>query len=159
MSQQAPSIGLDVIITLIIAVYGALLSTYSVWASKQEKKREIKVQLSYGFHTSPSSVGPTMLLISALNTGQKRVTLNSMGLILPKKDKKYLTFFRPDSNVSFPCDLIEGKGCDVWVATKELAVDLKREGYSGKVSLKGYYRDAIGGEYRSKSLKFYIEKA
>jgi hypothetical protein len=40
MSQQALSIGLDVIITLIIAVYGALLSTYSVWASRQEKKRE-----------------------------------------------------------------------------------------------------------------------
>lgn len=147
------------IITLIIAIYGALLSSYSVWASKQEKKREIKVQLSYGFHAGPPSVGPMMLIISALNTGQKRVTLTSMGLILPKKDEKFLTFLRPDSNVNFPCDLIEGKGCDVWVTTKELAVDLKHEGYSGKVSLKGYYRDAIGGEYRSKSLKFDIEKA
>lgn len=159
MSQQAPSIGLDVIITLIIAIYGALLSTYSIWASRQEKKREIKVKLSYGLLASPPSVSPKMLFISALNTGQKRATLTSMGLILPKKDRKYLVFLRPDSNVSFPHDLLEGKDCRVWVTTERIALDLKRQGYSGKVSLKGYYSDAIGKEYRSKSLKFDIEQA
>jgi len=158
MSQQAPSIGLDVIITLIIAVYGALLSTYSVWASRQEKKREIKVKLSYGLIANPLSVSPKMLMISALNTGPKRVTLASMGLIVPRKDEKYLTFLRPDSDVSFPHDLVEGKGCSVWVTTKEIAENLRHEGFSGKISLKGFYRDAIGGEYRSKSLKFDIEK-
>jgi hypothetical protein len=137
LSQQAPSIQWDVIITLIIAIYGALVSTYSVWASRQEKKREIKVQLSYGLLANPPSVGLKILIISALNTGQKRVTLTSMGLILPRKDENYLQFLRPDSNVSFPHDLLEGKDCNVWVTTKEIAEDLKREGYSGKISLKG----------------------
>jgi hypothetical protein len=148
---------LDVIITLIIAVYGALLSTYSVWASKQEKKREIKVQLSYGFHTLLGEPKP-VLVISALNTGHKRVTLNSTGLILPSKDKKYLMFLRPDGNVNFPYDLQEGQNCDVWITTEELAQDLKQRGFSGKIGLKGYYRDAIDVEYTSKSLKFDIEK-
>jgi hypothetical protein len=153
------SIGWDVIITLIIAIYGALVSTYSVWGSRQEHKREIKVELAYGFmRNSLSEVSPLMLILSALNTGRRTVTLTSMGLILPKKDKKYLVFLQPESNVSFPYDLLEGKNCNVWTTTKELAEDLKREGYSGKISLKGYYKDAIGGEYKSKSLKFNIEK-
>jgi hypothetical protein len=152
------NIGLDVIITLLIAIYGALLSTYSVWTARQEHKREIKVELSYGFMRNPlSGVSPPMLLLSASNTGTKTVTLTSMGLILPRKDKKYLIFAQPESNVSFPCDLLEGKNCNVWVTTKELAEDLKREGYSGRISLKGYYRDAIGGYYESKSFKFDIE--
>jgi len=151
------NIGLDVVITLLIAIYGALLSTYSVWTARQEHKREIKVELSYGFMRNPlSGVGPTLLILSALNTGTKTVTLTSTGLILPKK--KYLFFAQPESNVSFPYDLPEGKNCNVWIATEELAKDLKREGYSGRISLKGYYRDAIGGYYKSKSIKFNIEK-
>ena len=145
------------IITLIIAIYGAVLSTYSVLISKQQYKREIKVVLSYGFIRNPlSQVSPTMLFIAAHNTGEKTITLTSMGLLLP--NKKYLNFLRPDSNVSFPHELLAGKDCNVWVTTKELAEDLKREGLSGKVSLKGFYRDAIGGDYRSKSIKFNIDK-
>jgi hypothetical protein len=77
---------------------------------------------------------------------------------LPKKDKKFLAFLRPDSNVTFPYDLLEGKSCSVWITTKELADDLRREGYSGKINLKGYYKDAIGGDYESKSVKFNVEK-
>ncbi len=59
-----------------------------------------------------------------------------MGLVLP--DKKYLAFLYPKSNVSFPYDLPEGKDCNVWIETEELAKDLNKGGYSGKISLIGY---------------------
>jgi hypothetical protein len=99
-----------------------------------------------------------MLILSASNTGKKTVTLTMMGLILPTKDKKYLDFLRPNSHVRFPHDLLEGKSCSVYIELKELSNELKQEGYSGKISLKGYYKDAIGGRYESKSIKFNIEK-
>ncbi len=150
------SIGWDVAIALIIAVYGAVLSTYTAWAARQEKKRKIKVELSYGFSVSPPMVGPKSLFISALNMGKPTVTLTSMGLVLP--DKRYLTPLYPKSNVSFPYALLEGKNCSVWIELKELAEQLKQEGYSGKVSLIGFYNDAIGGKYKSKPLEFDIEK-
>ena len=154
------SVGWDVIITLIIAVYGAILSTYMTWNARQEHKREIKVQTSFGFIKSPfSGVSPLMIISTAMNTGRKTVTLSSVGLILPNKDKEYLTFLKPNSAVSFPYDLVEGKSCQVWDTAKELAVDLKREGYSGRINLKGYYKDAIGNEFRSKPLRFNIDKA
>ena len=160
MSQQAPSIGLDVIITLIIASYGAILSTISIWYTRQEQKRELKVSLRYGFSLNPRSQGkpPLMLILSAYNIRKKTVTLAMWGFILPTKDKKYFDSFRPNSYVSFPHDLLEGKSCDVYIEPKELANELKQEGYSGKISLKGYYKDAIGSKYISKSLKFDIEK-
>jgi len=147
----------DVAITLIIASYGALLSTYSIWNKRQEQRRKIKVELSYGLlRAGLTSDVSSVLIISAKNTGRKTVTLSSMGLVLP--DKKYLAFLYPKSNVSFPYDLPEGKDCNVWIETEELTKDLKKGGYSGKISLIGYYKDAIGGMYKSKSLKFDTEK-
>jgi hypothetical protein len=150
-------IGWDVVITLLIAIYGALLSTYSVWNARQEHRREIKVELSYGFmRNALAEVSPPLLILSAMNTGAKTVTLTSTGLVLPRK--KYLFFAQPESNVAFPHDLPEGKSCSVWIANEELAKDLKREGYSGRVKLIGYYKDAVGGYYKSKSVKFNVEK-
>jgi len=147
----------DIIITLIIAVYGAILSTYSIWSERQEHKREIKVRLSYGFIRNVlGQVSPTMIILEALNKGSKTVTLSSMGLILPKK--KYLFLARPNSYVTFPHDLLDGKNVNVWLETKELAGDLKNEGYSGRIRLRGYYNDAIGNRYISKSVKFNIDK-
>jgi len=156
----SPSIGLDVIITLIIASYGAILSTISIWYARQEQKRELKVSLRYGFSLNPLSQGkpPLMLILSAINIRKKTATLTMVGLILPTKDKKYFDFLHPNSNVSFPHDLLEGKSCDVYIEPKELANELKQEGYSGKISLKGYYKDATDRKYISKSLKFDIEK-
>jgi len=153
-------IGWDVIITLLIASYGAILSTYSVWSKRKEQKRELKVLLRYGVVSNPilSHRPLPMLFISALNTGKKTVTLTSMGLILPRKDKNYFTFIRPNSHASFPHDLLEGKSCDVWIETKELAENLEQEGFSGKIKLKGYYGDAIGRRYKSKSINFDIDE-
>jgi len=152
--------GWDVIFTLLIAVYGAILSTYSVLSRRQEQKRKLKVLLEYGVTLNPLSQArpPLMLILSALNTGKKTVTLTMMGLILPTKDKKYFDFLRPNSYVCFPHDLLEGKSCSVYIEPKELADGLKQEGYSGKISLKGYYKDALGGKYESKSVIFDIEK-
>lgn len=150
---------LDIIITLIIAIYGAILSTYTIWNSKQEHKREIKVKTTYGFIKSPiTGVSPLMIMSTAMNTGRKTVSITSMGFILPNKDREYLILLKPQSNVIFPYDLAEGKSCQVWDTAKELAEDLKHEGYSGRIDLRGYFKDAIGNEYRSKPMKFSIEK-
>lgn len=82
----------DIVITLIIAVYGAGLSTYTIWSARKEHKRELKVELMYGVSTHPLAPKGLLLIIQALNTGRKTVTLSSMGLILPNKEKKILYY-------------------------------------------------------------------
>jgi hypothetical protein len=153
--------GWDVFFTLLIAVYGAILSTYSVLSRRQEQRPKLKVLLKYGITIDPLSQArsPLKFILSALNTGKKTITLDIVGLILPTKDKKYFDFYYPNSPVHFPYDLLEGKSCSVYIELKELANDLKQEGYSGKISLKGYYKDAIDRKYESKSVKFDIEKS
>lgn len=64
----------------------------------------------------------------------------------------------PRSNVKFPYTLSEGKECSIWETQKELATDLKNNGYSGKIKLRGYYRSAVGKIFKSKPINFDIEK-
>jgi hypothetical protein len=143
-------------ITLFIALWGAILSTIKVLSDYSKNIRKLKVQIAYGFQREID--GSTMCIsISAMNVGYRDVTLNSVGYILP--DKKYL-MSNPQSdvksNVKFPCTLSEGKECSVWETQRQLAIDLKTNGYSGKIKLRGYYGSAIGTVFKSKPVKFNI---
>lgn len=144
-------------ITLLIAIWGALLATYKVISDYLKNVRKLKVEVAYGFITRRRSVGPNTITITAINTGHREITLNSMGFILP--DKKFLLMIEAQSDVRFPYTLSEGKQCNVWQTQKELAEDLKNNGYSGKIKLRGYYRSATGDTFKSKPIDFDIELA
>ena len=151
------NIGLEVIITLIIAIIGVIVSIYSVWNARQQNKREVKVSLRYGALLLARPL--PRVILSAKNTGNKTVTLSSMGLILPRKENNYFIPHHPDTMglVTFPHDLKDGKNCDVYLEPKNLAEELRLEGFSGKIKVKGFYRDAIGRKYKSKSFTFNID--
>jgi hypothetical protein len=114
------------------------------------------VYLAYGFYAQGNIVGPSTISLSAQNIGYRDITLDSMGFIFP--DKKYTFIVEPQSNVKFPYTLSEGKECSVWKTQKELAIELRDNGYSGKIKLRGYYRSAIGKIFKSKPIDFDIEK-
>ena len=143
-------------ITLFIAIWGAGLSTYKVVSDYSKNARKLQVHIVYGLLTQGNIVGPRTISISAQNTGYRDITLSSMGFILP--DKKYILIVEPQSNVRFPYTLSEGKECSVWKTQKELAIELKKNGYSGKIKLRGYYRSAVGKIFNSKATTFDIEK-
>ena len=82
--EPAEALSLETIITIILAIYGALLTTYTIIMKRREHKREIKVFLQYGLSVTASP--EKLVLIEAKNTGGKSVLLNSVGLILPKKE-------------------------------------------------------------------------
>lgn len=144
-------------ITLLVAIWAALLATYKVLSDYLRNVRKLKVQVAYGFITRRRGAGPTVITITAINTGYREITLNSMGFILP--DKKISLIIEPQSNVKFPYTLSEGKQCYVWQTQKELAEDLRDNGYSGKIRLRGYYRSATGDTFKSKPIDFDTESA
>lgn len=143
-------------ITLLIAMWGAVLATYKIISDYRKNVRSIKVQLAYGFVTRGNQVGPTILNIQANNIGYRDITLSSVGLIL--NNESQLLIMDPQSNVQFPHTLGEGKSCIVWKEQRELAQELKNNGLSGEVKIKGFYRSAIGRVYKSKPIKFNTEK-
>lgn len=142
-------------ITLVLAIWGAVLSTYKILSDYRKSTRNLKVTVSYGFGVGEGEVGPNVLLLSAINVGHRDITLSSMGYILP--DKRFLLLFKPQSNVRFPYRLSEGNEVSVWQTQKQFAIELKGYGFSGKNKLKGYYKSATGKIYKSKTFIFDTE--
>ncbi len=140
------------VITAVVALYGAVLSTLNYVASRREKKRLVKVGLSFGYLTHGPQLSPAMLLITAANIGTLPVTLSSGGVRLPNGKQAFSP--QPNSDVAFPHELQGGRECRIWTDAKEFADALRREGLFGKVKLKGFYLDQTGVHHTSKPLRF-----
>ena len=144
-----------VLITALVALYGAALSTYTLISSRLDKRRRIKVELSKGF--LPTDVDPpkTMLFIQVSNPGHITVTIQPPGIQLPGGGTR--VFRNPNSDVGFPHDLDPGKACTVWTPLAVLAKQFKEKGFSGKVELVGFCRDAVGTTHKGKRWEFNVD--
>ena len=121
------------ILTALVALYGAILSTYTVVVNRRDKKRRIHVKLSNGILTYGPEAGPAVLLIEATNPGNRTVILNGACIILPNKQQ--VVFPNPESNVEFPHALEEGNSCLVWTEMKGLAKKLRQQQLRGIIML------------------------
>jgi len=57
----------------------------------------------------------------------------------------------------FPYTLSEGKEYNILETQSQLASSLKEKGYSGKIKLRGYYKNTLGKIFKSKPIDFDIE--
>ena len=138
------------IITAIVAVYGAIMATITFFSKRKEKQRRLTVSFSNGFLPSfGAGIGELMLFIEISNPGNRSVVINVPRIILP--DGKTVVFPSPkSSNVQFPYKLEEGTNRMVWTEMRDLASQLKENGYQGIVKLKADVKDGAGQKYESK---------
>jgi len=78
------------ILTAIVAIYGAILSTIIFTSRRREKQRRLKVNFSNGFLTYAHDLSEAMLFITISNPGNRDVTINVPSISLP--DGKPLVF-------------------------------------------------------------------
>lgn len=141
-------------ITLFIAVWGAVLSTLKIAMDYLKDTQKIRVMMSFSLMAMGNQVSPPMLTVTAINHGSRPVTLTSVGVILPGDKYCYFT----QTNARFPFLLSEDNPkCDAMNVAKTFALELKDEGYSGKLKMKGFYKSATGKFYKSKTMKFDLE--
>jgi hypothetical protein len=138
------------IIIALVALYGAILSTYTLITQLRRDRFRVRVQISRGIF--PLASGNEMVFLSASNPGQKAVTLDFFGFILP--DKQRLLFPNFQSNREFPYELLPGKSCKIWIELTDVVSTLKKYRFTGKVKLRGYYKDQVDNLYKSKPFKF-----
>lgn len=143
-------------VTALVALYGAVLSTYSLIVARRDKKRRVSVSLSLGLIGFAGRESPTVVLIEASNPGDRAVTLQPGMIVLPNGSQ--VVPKHSNSSVPFPHELPEGKSCTCWIETDELARLLHEQGYRGQVKLIGAFRNALGTQYRSKPIKFSVEQ-
>ena len=148
-------VSITALVALLIALYGAVLSTYTLVSSRRDKRRQVKVELSTGFLATGPDLSAAMLFIGISNPGHITVTLNIPGIQLPNRET--LVFPDPPSDVRFPHELAPGKGCRVWTPLADLAERLKEKGFSGKVKLVGFCTDAVGTTCKGKSWKLNVD--
>ncbi len=141
------------IIIAITALYGAVLSTYMFIAEHRRKQRQLSLNLSIGFLTYGPELSEPMLFTTVANPGDKPVTINIPRIRLPRIGESIIPpiqEIQEHSDVTFPCELGEGKSCRTWLEIKDLGLALIEHGYSGTVKLLAEVEDGTGKIYKSK---------
>lgn len=141
----------DKLVTAIVAIYGAVLSTYNLVVTRRDKLRGVTVQLRFGFMPIGPDLGAQMLFIEASNPGHRPVQLTSVGLLLP--DRRTIAWMQPQASRPLPAELSEGQSCSAWMPLEEVEQQLRRHGYKGKLKVRGFYDDALGKRHYSRAVK------
>ena len=136
-----------IVITALVAIYAAVLSTWTLLHQMDLTERKIEIDISYGFIPRGPDLGSTMLIMTIVNPGHKSVAVQSPTLLLP--NGRQVVFLHPNSEVQFPHTLPEGQNCHSWTPLVELASQIQEHGLSGTVELVAIVKDQVGGEYRS----------
>jgi len=143
------------VIAALIALYAAILATFTFVMNRREKRRPLKVIVSMGLPIRGPDVGDPQIFIRASNIGTRPITLNVPKLVLPSGDQ--LVLLRSSSDVDFPCELADGQSCAAWTDARELARQLKFEQrLGGQIKLVGVFEDSAAQTYRSTPYGFNV---
>jgi len=157
MAADNTSIDWTQIITTVLAVYGALLASYTFWVTLRDKKRTLKVELHYALAPLPIEGVEELITIRVSNPCFQNVTASSVALELP--DKRQIVYPDPRSDKPLPHELTPGTNLTVLNNSQELAKSLLEAGFTGTISLIGSCSDAVGGNHKSKPFEFNINDA
>lgn len=160
-------------LALLIAAYGAVLSTYLLLYKVSPK---LKVTMSTAILNHPSFEG--RLYVKAVNVRDTAVTVDTPYILLPKKHLSSeilkIPLIHTDSGVKFPLVLEPGKSCAASIGRKELAQALTDKNsrtvfstkehpqdatYAGKIKIRGMVLSAADKKYKSKKFVFDIDGA
>ncbi len=128
---------------LSTAIYGAVVSSvalgWNIYKYLQEKPR-INVDVKFGGVVYESGkMSENLLIVSIINKGGKSIYLSSMGLRSGNDDLLNL------HTIGLPCELKGGCSHSEWFEVKKLKRDRQYD--------FGWYKDATGKMYKSKSIK------
>lgn len=144
------------IFTLVVALYGAGLSTYVAIAQRRDKWPRVEAKLAYGFLTHAAGLSDTQILLSAANVGHTSVTLSSGGLLLA--DGSQVLTLSHNTSERLPQQLEPGKSLTMWFELRPLAAELASRGRSGKIKVRAKFIDQTSREYLSKPMEIDVSE-
>jgi hypothetical protein len=146
------------VVTLIIAAYGAILSTIVLIQSVRKERRCINVEISPTFYRyADGQLSTQMASIDVINRGHRTVSVGPPCIRMP--NGKFLVFPGVRGFATFPKRLEDGEKAWLSVKYSEISDALKKNGYKGKVTMRPACRDgdrhAVSGQevetrYRSR---------
>jgi hypothetical protein len=144
------------IITLIIAAWGACLSTFVYLQSVWKERRHVVVIRSPAFFAYPDgNVGTQQTQIEVVNHGHRPVVVSAPTIRLP--NKKHMNLVGAKGAMDFPKRLEDGESASLYIGDADITRALKRAGYSGVVALWPTCTDKTGNRYWGKKREFGTE--
>lgn len=144
-----------ILITALVAFYGAVLSTINLIRQQREKKELLRDRVSHGFFVMPNgTLSPLMLLVEVASVSNQAVQVQPPHFKLP--DNKNIVVPQPlvvgDFTRRFPVLLEPGRNITVAYAVDEFKQELYRGGYRTDEKFHVFVTDHTGREnYAKKS--------
>jgi len=136
------------LITIGVAAYGAVLSTFVFIIQRIDKCRKIRVTASHGFGVPG---GEQLLVITAANIGHVNVTLSSFALRLPNRSQMILPYSQQEFRL--PHELKPGQAAKFLFPLNEVLRGLLEHGYHGTEPLVPVVDDQAGAIHRGKAVR------
>ena len=136
-------------LTAVVAVAGLILSIYNFYVDRKDKSPRLVAKVSNGFLTHGPELSDVMVLLEIANHGGKSVKVSAVEIIWKKNKLVFIAGI--DGTNKIPFDLQPGDKATFWTPIKEVARALKKQGCTGKESIKACFRTAIDSEFKSRS--------
>ena len=143
------------ILTAVVALYGAGLSTYNAFSTYIKNRRHLIIKLSFGLTSPSTQKSLKAIFVKVANPSEKNITINSIVLVMPDCNQALLPHL--PGSTTLPHDLAPGKDCVIFADAENFAHDLFENGYRGTIKIKAKCFEATGKEYLSNRLKYDIE--
>lgn len=140
----------------ILAIYAALLATYTFVVQRLDRKPKVKSLFTQGLLAGHFGDAETILSFEAVNVGDRNVSIQGHGVILPGGQTVTFTDLHPVS-ARLPKELSPGQSVKLFRDPVDFAAQLYAKGYRGTLRLVSFFLDAEGRRYKSRVLRFNVE--
>ncbi len=132
---------MEKVITILIAIYGAVLSTILAILEIRRRRPEIRISAIHGYVFDVGIPSEPVIVIEAVNEGAGPIYLSSMGF-LQEGDERY-AIYEPYPRGILPSDLNERRKL-----TTVFACRWYRDRLDPSIVTGVYFRDETGREWR-----------
>ena len=140
------------LITFMLAIWGALLSSIIGFQRLIDKIRRLKVSASVNYIAIPDGGQEAVFSLSCVNKGVRPIILDSYGILMPRLPNIGFRNEHPAPQ-TFPTTLTESQVFGVLAYGRQLQRLFRPAGFTGTFYVRGYIKDTIGRVYKSKKVR------
>lgn len=145
------------IFTLIVAVYGALLSTVIAIRELTKDKRRVKVTCNVSLVPLSSDETWEFISIDVVNIGHRPIQISSAGIIM--SDGNYYTQLSSKLGKNpLPKKLEDGESFTIMFDVDKIIEVLKHSNRQNVKYTKAFVSDAEGNKYKARLPRFFKDK-
>ena len=144
------------LVTIIVAIYGAMLATFTFVIQQIEKREKVKATLSLGFVSHGASKPIDVVILEAANFGNVPVHLSSCHLSLPATKDKLVARFQYSRE--FPVTLNPGESVTARIESETFIQIVRKSMNVSEVVAVAEFSNKGGGSFRSKPERLIFDR-